>query len=290
MQKIAFIGAGVMGKEMIKNFLKNNVEVYFYTRTKEKALDLIDLGAIYCDSVIECISNSKIIITMLGFPKDVRDVYLADNGIIKNAQEESYLIDMTTTDPDLTLEISNEAKKRGLHFLDAPVSGSNIKAKDASLTIMVGANRADFDKCYPIFECIGKTIIHEGPVSFGQHTKMANQIAISANISGVCEALYYANKVGLDENKTLITISSGAAASFQMDNMAPEILDEDFEAGFFVKHFVKDMKIALKEAKENGANLPILENVLKNYEELESKGYGDLGIQALYKFYEDDDN
>lgn len=288
MKKIAFIGAGVMGREMIKNFLKNDFEVYFHTRTKEKALDLINLGAIWCDNIVECISNSKVVITMIGFPDDVKEVYLGNEGIIKNAKENSYIIDMTTTDPDLTIKIFNEAQKKGLHFLDAPVSGSDIKAEDASLTIMVGASRSDFEKCYPIFKCIGKTIIHEGPVSFGQHTKMANQIAIAGNISGVCEALYYAKKVGLDENKTLITISSGAAASFQMDNMAPKILDEDYSPGFFVKHFVKDMKIAIKEAEKNKIELPILKKVLDNYKYIEEEGCGNLGIQALYKFYEED--
>lgn len=288
MHKIAFIGAGVMGREMIKNFLKRNVEVYFYTRTKEKALDLIDAGAVWCDSIKECISNANVIMTMVGFPEDVRSVYLDDDGIVKNAVEGSYLIDMTTTEPELVIKISEEAKKRNLHFMDAPVSGSDVKATDGTLTIMVGGSDQDFDTCYPIFECIGNTIIHEGPVGAGQHTKMANQIAISGAISGVCEALYYAKKAGLDETKTLITISSGAAGSFQMDNMAPKILDDDYEPGFFVKHFVKDMKIAVKEAELHGAELPILQEVLKNYEELEKEGYGELGINALYKLYDKD--
>lgn len=290
MQKVAFIGAGVMGREMIKNFLKHDVEVYFYTRTKEKALDLIDLGAVWCDSIIECISNAKVVITMIGFPKDVKSVYLGDDGIVKNAENGTYLIDMTTTEPSLVMEISKEAEKRGLHFMDAPVSGSDVKAADGTLTIMVGGSNNDFDTCYPLLKCIGKTIIHEGPVGAGQNTKMANQIAIAGTISGVCEALYYAKKAGLDENKTLITISSGAAGSFQMDNVAPKILDDDYEPGFFIKHFIKDMKIASKEANSNGITLPILEKVLKNYEELENDGLGDLGIHALYKFYDTDED
>lgn len=286
MEKIAFIGAGVMGKNMIRNFMKKGIEVYFYTRTHEKVLDLIEEGAIWCDNISDCASRANVIITMVGFPDDVRSVYLDEGGIVESANSGAYLIDMTTTEPNLEKEIAKIAQERGLHFLDAPVSGSDVKAKAGTLTIMVGASDDDFEACYPVFEYIGKTIIHEGPVGAGQHTKMANQIAISGTIAGVCEALFYAKKAGLDENKTLITISSGAAGSFQMDNVAPKILDEDYEPGFFIKHFVKDMKIAVKEAERNGIELPILNEVLKNYEEIEKEGMENLGIHALYKFYD----
>lgn len=289
MQKVAFIGAGVMGKNMIRNFMKKNIDISFYTRTKEKALDLIDEGAHWCDSVKECVLDKKVIITMVGYPSDIEEIYLGKDGIIENAAEGSYLIDMTTTDPKLAKKLFDKSKEKGLHFMDAPVSGSDIRAVDGTLTIMVGGELKDFEACYPIFNCLGNIVIYEGPSGSGQHTKMANQIAISGAISGVCEALYYANKVGLDETKTLITISTGAAASFQMENMAPKILDEEYEAGFFIKHFVKDMEIAIKEAENKNIDLPVLARVLKNYQSLEKQGYGDLGIQALYKFYEDED-
>lgn len=285
-KKIAFIGAGVMGKNMIKNLIDKGVEVDFYSRTKDTSLDLIEYGANWHDSIKECISDHKIIITMVGFPADVQEVYLSEGGIISNARKGAYLIDMTTTDPKLAIQIGEEARKRELHFLDAPVSGSDIRAKDATLTIMVGASSVDYENCYPIFKYLGKIIIHEGPVGTGQRTKMANQIAIAGAISGVCEALYYAKKVGLDENKTLITISSGAAGSFQMDNMAPKILDDDYDPGFFIKHFVKDMNIAKSETDSLNFSLPILEEVLQNYRDLIERGYGDLGIQGLYKYYD----
>lgn len=286
MKKIGFIGAGVMGKSMIKNFLKNDIQVDFYTRTKEKAMDLVDLGANFLDSIEDVVKSNKVIITMVGFPSDVREVYLSEKGILNHALEGSYLIDMTTTEPQLVKEIYNLAKEKGMHFMDAPLSGSDVKAESGTLTIMVGGDKEDFEKCYPVFKCIGNKIMHEGKIGSGQQTKMANQIAIAGAIAGVCEALYYAKKVGLDESKTLITISSGAAQSFQMDQLAPRILDEDFDPGFFVKHFIKDMKIAKGETEENGFSLPVLEKVLEEYLELESEGGGDFGTHALYKYYD----
>ena len=275
---------------MVRNFMKKNIDISIYTRTKEKALDLIEEGAHWCDSIKECVSDKKIIITMVGYPSDIEEVYLGKDGIIENAEEGSYLIDMTTTKPELAKKLFNESKNRGLHFMDAPVSGSDIRAVDGSLTIMVGGELEDYEACYPVFNCLGNIIIYEGPAGSGQHTKMANQIAISGAISGVCEALYYANKVGLDETKTLITIGSGAAASFQMENMAPKILDKEYDPGFFIKHFIKDMEIATIEAKNKDIDLPVLNTVLESYKLLEKEGYGDLGIQALYKFYDKEED
>ncbi|WP_101772943.1 NAD(P)-dependent oxidoreductase [Peptostreptococcus faecalis] len=286
MKRIAFIGAGIMGKNMIRNFLKKGIHVDFYSRTKENALDIIDEGANWCDSIAECITNHDIIISMVGFPSDVQEIYLGDSGIILNAKEHAYLIDMTTTDPNLSIEIGKEAKKRNLHFLDAPVTGGDESAKNGTLTIMVGSESVDFERCYPVFKCLGNIIIHEGPVGSGQKTKMANQIAVAANIAGVCESLYFAQKSGLDVNKVLITISTGAASSFQMDTLAPKILDEDFEPGFFAKHLVKDMDIVHSEAKNINIDLPILEEILNTYRKILDEGYGDLGTQALYKYYD----
>lgn len=286
MKKIGFIGAGVMGRSMIKNFLKNGISVDVYTRTMSKASDLVDLGANLLNSIEDVATSNKVIITMVGFPEDIEEVYLSDKGILNHAKEGSYLIDMTTTKPQLVKEIYDIAKSKNLHFLDAPVSGSDVKAESGTLTIMVGGDKEDFDRCYPIFKCIGNKIIHEGKIGSGQQTKMANQIAIAGAIAGVCEALYYAKKVGLDENKALITISSGAAQSFQMDQLAPRILDDDFDPGFFVKHFIKDMKIAIEETQTNEFSLPILEKVLEEYLGLEKDGGGDFGTHALYKFYE----
>lgn len=287
MKKIGFIGVGVMGKSMVRNLVKNGFDVSIYTRTKSKVLDLIEEGITWCNDVKSCAKDKDIVITIVGYPKDVEEVYFGKDGIIENAREGAYLIDMTTTSPKLSIRIYDEAKKRNILSLDAPVSGGDVGAKDATLSIMVGGDRDAFEECIDVFKSLGTNTIYEGEAGSGQHTKMANQIALGGAIAGVCEAITYSKKVGLDVEKMLDSISKGAAGSWQMSNMAPRMLKGDFDPGFFIKHYIKDMKIADDEAKDVNLALDILEDVLEMYEKLQNKGMGDLGTQALIKYYED---
>lgn len=282
MKKIAFIGVGVMGKFMVSNLLKNGFEVSIYARNKAKVEDSIKEGAIFCESIKECVQNKDAIITIVGYPKDVEEVYLSQDGIINYASQNSYLIDMTTTTPTLSVKIHEEAKKKNLKALDAPVSGGDIGAKNATLSIMVGGEKEDFEACKKLFEAMGKTIVYAGNAGSGQHTKMANQIAIAGVMAGVSEAIAYGKKMGLDIPTMLASISNGAAQSFHLTNNAPKMYKREFEPGFYIKHMVKDLKIANQEMP----NLKVLKDVLEIYETLEKNGDGDLGTQAICKYYE----
>ncbi|PUE64914.1 oxidoreductase [Arcobacter lacus] len=282
MKKIAFIGVGVMGKFMVSNLLKNGFEVSIYARNKSKVEDSIKEGAIFCESIKECVQNKDAIITIVGYPKDVEEVYLSQEGIINSASQNSYLIDMTTTTPTLSVKIHEEAKKKNLKALDAPVSGGDIGAKNATLSIMVGGEKEDFEACKKLFEAMGKTIVYAGNAGSGQHTKMANQIAIAGVMAGVSEAIAYGKKMGLDIPTMLASISNGAAQSFHLTNNAPKMYKREFEPGFYIKHMVKDLKIANEEMP----NLKVLKDVLEIYETLEENGDGDLGTQAICKYYE----
>lgn len=286
MQNIAFIGVGVMGRSMVRNLMKNGYQVSIYTRTKRKVLDVIEDGALWCDSIAECVQNKDAVITMVGFPKDVEEVYFGEHGIIQHAKPGAYLIDMTTTSPKLSQRIYQEASAKGLFALDAPVSGGDVGAKNATLAIMVGGEEAAFNACLPIFEVLGKTITYHGPAGSGQHTKMANQIAIAGTLAGVCEALAYGKAAGLDLEKMLATISSGAAGSWQMSNNGVQILKGNYDPGFYIKHFIKDMTIAAEESSDVQLELAVLKNVLSMYQELAKAGLEDLGTQALIKYYE----
>ena len=282
MKKIAFIGVGVMGKFMVSNLLKNGFEVSIYARNKAKVEDSIKEGAIFCETIKECVQNKDAIITIVGYPKDVEEVYLSQEGIINSASQNSYLIDMTTTTPTLSIKIHEEAKKKNLKALDAPVSGGDIGAKNATLSIMVGGEKEDFEACKKLFEAMGKTIVYTGNAGSGQHTKMANQIAIAGVMAGVSEAIAYGKKMGLDIPTMLASISNGAAQSFHLTNNAPKMYKREFEPGFYIKHMVKDLKIANQEMP----NLKVLKDVLEIYETLEKNGDGDLGTQAICKYYE----
>lgn len=282
MKKIGFIGAGVMGKFMILNLMKKGFEVEVYARNKEKIKDILNAGAIFCETIESCAKDKDVVITIVGYPKDVEEVYLSQKGILNSANENTYLIDMTTTSPKLTIDIYNKAKEKGLKFLDAPVSGGDVGAKNATLSIMVGGDEDNFNTCKEVFEAMGTTIIYEGKSGNGQHTKMANQVAIAGIIAGISEAIAYGNKVGLDIPTMLASISNGAASSWQMTNNAPKMNKRDFEPGFYIKHIVKDLKIANEEV----ANLKVLQDVIEMYETLEKNGDGDLGTQAICKFYE----
>ncbi|MDO4295560.1 MAG: NAD(P)-dependent oxidoreductase [bacterium] len=285
MKKIGFIGTGIMGKSMVRNLMKKGYQVSVYNRTKERAQELIDEGAEWRESVKDCVREQDIVITIVGYPKDVEEVYFGGNGILENASPEAYLIDMTTTSPKLAVKIYEEAKKRGMKALDAPVTGGDSGAKAGTLTILVGGEKEDFEACRAVFEAMGSKICYEGKAGNGQHTKMCNQIAIAGAISGACEALAYAKAVGLDVNVMMDSISSGAAGSAQLSNVASRILKDDLEPGFFLKHFIKDMSLASEEADEAGVSLGVLKYVLSMYQELDKRGMGDLGTQALISYY-----
>ncbi|MBR2742696.1 MAG: NAD(P)-dependent oxidoreductase [Clostridia bacterium] len=286
MKRIAFIGTGVMGGPMAINLLKAGFGVGVYTRTKEKAREAVSKGAVWHDDIPSCVEDAEAVITMVGYPKDVEEVYFGAGGIIENAPAGAYLIDMTTTSPALSRRIYDAAKKRGLHALDAPVSGGDIGANNATLSIMAGGDEEDFKACGEIFSALGKTAVYQGGAGSGQHTKMANQIAIAGTIAAVCEAITYAKAAGLSAESVLSSIGGGAAGSFQMTNMGPKMLSGDFGPGFYLKHFIKDMRIAAEESKKNGAELGVLKYVLSMYERLSDEGMDDMGTQALIKYYE----
>jgi len=285
METIGFIGTGVMGGGMIRNLLKAGYSVNIYNRTKAKADELVKDGAVWKDSIAELAKVSQVIITIVGYPKDVESVYFDPQGILANAARGAVVIDMTTSSPLLARKIYDEAKAKGISALDAPVSGGDVGAKNGTLSIMVGGDEAVFNQVQPIFKAMGENIVYQGKASSGQHTKMANQIAIAGNMLGVCEALAYADRAGLDMDKMLKSISTGAAGSFSLSNLAPRMLKGDFAPGFYVKHFIKDMNIALESAKQMGLLTPGLALAKERYEELAAMGEENSGTQALYKLY-----
>lgn len=284
--KIGFIGTGVMGKSMVENLVKSGYPVSIYTRTKLKAEELIAEGAAWVNTIKELASTVDILITMVGYPSDVEEVYFGENGILENAKKDAVVIDMTTSKPSLAVKIYAAAKERQLHALDAPVSGGDVGAKSGKLAIMIGGEESTYQSVLPIFEVMGENIIHQGPAGAGQHTKLANQITIATNMIGVAEAIVYAKKAGLNPEKVLESITTGAAASFSLSVLGPRMLNGDFAPGFYVKHFIKDMTIALESAKELGLSTPGLALSLELYKELAEKGDNDSGTQALIKLFE----
>ncbi|HWJ78862.1 MAG TPA: NAD(P)-dependent oxidoreductase [Niallia sp.] len=282
---IGFIGIGVMGKSMARNILKAGYQVIVYNRTKEKANELLTEGAEWANTPAEVAQKANVIITIIGYPKDVEEVYLGADGLIEHAAENTYLIDMTTSTPTLAKKIYEEAKKKNIFSLDAPVSGGDIGARNAALSIMVGGDLEAFNEMKPIFEILGTNVIHQGPAGSGQHTKLCNQIAIASNMIGVCEAIIYAEKAGLDPEKVLDSISSGAAGSFSLSNLAPRMIKGDFDPGFYIKHFIKDMRIALEEAEQMKMETPGLSLAESLYSRLSVLGEDESGTQALYKYW-----
>ncbi|SFM29499.1 3-hydroxyisobutyrate dehydrogenase [Gracilibacillus orientalis] len=285
---IGFIGTGVMGKSMVKHLMNAGHKIHLFTRTKSKAQELLDLGAIWEESVASLTKNVDVIISIVGYPHDVKAIYLGENGIISNAQPGTFLIDMTTSDPVLAETIFKAAEEKGVHSLDAPVSGGDVGAKNGKLTIMVGGQQKAFESMRPILEKMGENIVLQGPAGAGQHTKMANQITIASNMIGVSEAIMYAKKAGLDPVRVLKSISTGAAGSWSLSNLAPRMIKGDSDPGFYMKHFIKDMKIALANAQQMGLQTPGLTLSLELYEELAEKGLEDRGTQALINWFEDD--
>ncbi|PLS16830.1 oxidoreductase [Bacillus sp. M6-12] len=282
---IGFIGTGVMGKSMAGHLLKGGYKLSVYTRTMEKAQQLLDAGAEWAESPKELAGKANVIITMVGYPSDVEEIYLGEEGIIKYGSEGTLLIDMTTSTPSLAEKIYSTAKEKGIGAIDAPVSGGDIGAKEARLTIMVGGDEKDFNAVKGILELMGTNIVHQGPAGAGQHTKMCNQIAIAGNMIAVSEAMVYAKKAGLDQDQVLKSISSGAAGSWSLSNLAPRMIKGDFSPGFYIKHFIKDMKIALEEAEKMGMEVPGLSLSKSLYEEMAQSGEENSGTQAIYKYW-----
>lgn len=285
-QTIGFIGTGVMGKSMAHHLMKAGHPLHVYTRTKEKANELVQEGAIWESTVAELTSASDVIVTMIGTPADVKEVYFGKDGVIEHAKPGTYIIDMTTSKPSLAIEIYERAKEKEVYALDAPVSGGDVGAKNAKLAIMVGGDQNAFDKMLPIFNIMGENIILQGEAGAGQHTKMVNQISIAPAMIGLCEALMYAEKAGLNPESVLGSISTGAAGSWSLSNYAPRMIKGDFAPGFAIKHYIKDMKIALESAQEMNLSTPGLSLALEMYEELAKKGWEENGIHALIKYFE----
>lgn len=284
-EKIGFIGTGVMGASIVKHLLEKNYEVTVYTRTKSKADTLISLGAKWAATPVEATKENDIIFTMVGYPTDVEQVYFDSNGIFQATQPGTVVIDMTTSEPTLAKKIYSHAKTIGVDALDAPVSGGDIGAQNGTLSIMVGGDKDIFEKVIPVLSVFGTNIVYQGDAGAGQHTKMCNQIVIAGGMIGICESLAYGLKAGLDLETVLKSISSGAAGSWSLSNLAPRMIKGDFAPGFYIKHFVKDMKIALNEAERMRLTLPGLALVKEIYEKLVEAGYGDNGTQTLIQYY-----
>lgn len=270
-----------MGRWMCGHLLNRGYFVTVYNRTKIKAQPLLDKGARWVDTPKAVAEQSDVIFTMVGSPSDVRQVYFSENGILAGTHAGMILVDMTTTEPSLAKEIYTAAKAKGAKALDAPVSGGDVGAREARLSIMVGGDKDAFEAVLPLFEAMGKNIVYQGSAGAGQHTKMSNQIVVAGTMIGVCEGLLYGYKAGLDLETMLQSISKGAAACWALENLAPRILERNFDPGFFVEHFVKDMEIALKEATQMNLCLPGLSLVHQLYVSLKANGHGKKGTHAL---------
>lgn len=282
---IGFVGTGVMGRSMASHLMKAGHAVHVYNRTRDKAQILLDAGAHWHDSAGAVAAVSDVVITMLGFPTDVESTYLGAGEILEMARPGTLLIDMTTSSPLLAARIAAAAAARGLHALDAPVSGGDIGAREARLVIMVGGESADFERAKPLFELMGKNIALLGAAGAGQHCKMSNQISVAVGMVAWCEALAYARKAGLDPVAVHQSISGGAAGSWALTNLAPRALSGDFAPGFYVKHILKDMRIALESAAELKLELAGLAVAKTLYDRVAAHGWEDNGTQALYRFY-----
>jgi len=282
---IGFIGTGVMGKSMAGHLLKAGYPLVVYSRTKEKANELVEKGAVWVENPKAVAEKANVIFTIVGYPTDVEEIYLGENGLIPNGRAGSYYIDMTTSSPSLAGKIYEAAKMKGIQTIDAPVSGGDVGAREATLSIMVGGEEEAFEAVKPLFELIGNNIVYQGKAGAGQHTKMSNQIAIASNMIGVCEAVIYAEKAGLNPENVLKSISTGAAGSWSLSNLAPRMLKGNFEPGFYIKHFIKDMKIALAEAERMDMPVPGLSLAKSLYDQLAEMGEENNGTHALYKYW-----
>lgn len=285
---LGFIGTGVMGASMAGHLLKAGYELHVYNRTKSKTDALVADGAVWENSPADIAAKCDVIFTIIGFPKDVEDAYLGENGLLANAKKGALIADMTTSSPKLARRIWEEGRKRGVSILDAPVTGGDKGAREATLTIMVGGEEQDAARAKPYFEIMGKNVRYMGKAGAGQCTKLVNQVAIAGTMTGMCEAMAFAKAAGLDQQAVFEAISGGAAASTSLTNYGPRILRGDFEPGFFVKHYIKDMTLAVEAAEEAGAEIPGVELALELYSELADAGFENKGTQSLYLLYDPD--
>jgi 3-hydroxyisobutyrate dehydrogenase len=279
--RIGWIGTGVMGSSMCGHLISAGFSATVYSRSRSKAEPLLAKGAAWADSPQAVAAASDVIFSIVGFPSDVREVLLGPTGALQGAHEGAVLVDMTTSQPSLAVEIDSAARQKGVHSIDAPVSGGDIGARNAALSIMIGGDQAVVDALQPMWSAMGKTIVYQGPAGSGQHTKMVNQILIATNMIGVCEALLYGYRSGLDLQTVLKSVSSGAAGSWSLSNLGPRIIDNNFDPGFFVEHFIKDMGIALEESRRMGLCMPGLALSQQLYQAVQAQGFGRNGTHAL---------
>jgi 3-hydroxyisobutyrate dehydrogenase len=284
---IGFVGTGVMGGPMAGHALAAGYRVVVNTRTRERAAALLEAGAEWAESPSALAPRCEAVITMVGYPSDVEQVYLGEDGLVASARPGTYLIDCTTSSPVLAKRIAKDAEARGVHALDAPVTGGDVGAREARLSIMVGGQAADYAAVERLLRVFGAKVVHQGPAGSGQHAKMANQLAIGASMIGAAEALGYATAAGLDPGRVLESIGAGSAGSWTLTNLAPRMLAGDLAPGFYVRHFVKDLRIALDSAAELGIELPGAELASRLYESLAAAGHGDEGTQAIWRIYRD---
>ena len=282
--KIGFIGVGVMGRSMVLNLTKNGYKVEIYSRNPHKVEDLVSQGYVIRDTIKDLVNNNDVVITIVGYPSDVEEVYFDEDKLINNASNGTILIDMTTSSPKLAHKIYQEGTKKGIYCLDAPVTGGDSVAKNGTLTIFVGGDKEIFERCLPIFEAMGTKIIYCGEGGSGQHAKLANQIAIAGAVTAMAETIAYAKSKNLDVEALLPYWSSGSAGSWQMANMAPRALKGDLQPGFFIKHFIKDMKLAIDECG-GLLDLKVLKTVYNMFDEFAKEGNEDLGTQAIINYY-----
>jgi 3-hydroxyisobutyrate dehydrogenase len=283
---VGFIGFGIMGRSMAGHIHAKGYELHVYNRTRAKTDDLVAKGAIWHDTPGEVAAVCDVVFTIVGFPQDVEDIYLKPDGLVAQARPGTVLVDMTTSSPSLAQRISAAGAAKGVAVLDAPVSGGDIGARNAKLSIMIGGDAGAVAHVTPLFKLMGENIVRQGEAGAGQHTKMANQIAIACNMQAVCESLSYAKRAGLDPKTVLTSISAGAAQSFALVNLGPRMLDGDFAPGFYVRHFIKDMSIALMEAERMKLELPGLAQAKVLYDRLAASGHADDGTQALFRLYD----
>ncbi len=279
--KIGWIGVGVMGSSMAGHLLKAGFSVTLTTRTKSKADALLAMGAKWAENPRSVAAASDVIFAIVGFPSDVREVFLGPEGALAGSKAGNVLVDMTTSEPSLAVEIAHAAKAKGVYSVDAPVSGGDVGAKNATLSIMVGGDKEVVEALSPCFSAMGKTIVHQGGPGSGQHTKMVNQILIATGMIGVCEALLYGYRAGLDLPTVMQSVGSGAAGSWSLTNLGPRIMNNNFDPGFFVEHFIKDMGIALAESRRMNLSLPGLALAHQLYVAVKAQGYGRNGTHAL---------
>jgi|SRR5699024_7242283 len=286
MEDIGWIGTGVMGQRMCRHIINADHKVHVYNRTPSKAQGLLEAGATWCESAAMVAEKSNIVFTIVGYPRDVEEVILGPDGALEHLSSGSYLVDMTTSTPALAEQIYEQAYKKGVHALDAPVSGGDIGADEGTLAIMAGGDNEAFQKIKPFFNLMGKNVAYMGKAGKGQHTKMSNQILIASTMISVVESMLYAYKTGMDMEEVINVIGKGAASSWSINNLGLKIADGDYGPGFFIKHFVKDMRIALSEAKRMDLSLPGLALAEQFYTSAIAMGYEDLGTQGLYKVFE----